>query len=228
MEFQYPDYWTPLRRDVRSWFERNAPSLGELYEGALRIIFSEAFPGRVRFVAHAVRDIRNRLPDVIAGPKAGGTVQYKNRLDDIANLWKKYGIPLDSSLPAKVSEGDALPSNNDIPALPYPLFQKVASLVRDHERTSEKRSEAARRLFLAIDPNNRVSEATLRPRIQYWLDTTEWFVERAHNRGQKDTEMGDDELKTRFESFEYALSAMVREFFKTVVDLDEILEQANS
>lgn len=228
MENQYLDYWTLQRKELRSWFERNAPSLGELYEGALRMIFSEAFPGRVRFVAHAVREIRNRLPDVIAGPKAGGTVQYKNRLDEIANLWKEYSIPLDGSRPAKVSEGDALPSNDDMVRLPYPLFQKVVSLVRDHERTRESRNEEAMRLFQAIDPNNRESEETLRPRIQHWLDTTEWFVERAHDRGQKDTEMGDDKMKTQFESFESALSAMVRKFFKTVGDLDEILEQANS
>lgn len=227
MGVRYPDCWTPLRRDLRLWFERNAPSLGEFYEGALRMIFSEAFPGRVRFVAHAVREMRNRLPDVIAGPKAGWRVDYKSRLDDIGNLWKRHGLPLDRSTPTRVSEGDALPSNDDIP-VPYPVFQKVANLVRDHERARETRSEAARRLFLAIDPNNCVSEATLRPRIENWLNTTEWFVERAHDRGQKDAEMGGDELKSRFESFEWALSAMVREFFKTVEALDEILEQANS
>jgi hypothetical protein len=231
MEVRYPDFWTPLRMDLHLWFERNAPSLGELYKGALNMtfleVFPEAFPGRVRFVAHAVREIRNRLPDIIAGPKAGWRLDYKSRLDDIGNLWKRSGLPFDGSTPTRVSERDALPSNDDIP-LPYPVFQEVANLVRDHERARETRSEAARRLFLAIDPNNCVSEAILRPRIENWLKTTEWFVERAHDRGQKDAEMGGDELKGRFESFELALSAMVREFFKTVEALHEILEQANS
>ena len=64
--------------------------------------------------------------------------------------------------------------------------------------------------------------------IENWIKITKWFVERAHERGQKDAEMGDYELKSRFESFEWALSAMVREFFKTVEALDEILEKANS
>ncbi|MEW6724486.1 MAG: hypothetical protein AB1331_06150 [Bacillota bacterium] len=167
------------------------------------------------------------MPDVIAGPQAGSRLDYKSRLDDIENTWKRHGLPLDGSTPTRVTEGDALPSNGDIP-VPYPVFQKVANLVRDHERVRETRSEAARRLFLAIDPNNSLSEATLRPRIENWLNTTEWFVERAHDRGQKDADMGGDELKSRFESFEWALSAMVREFFKTVEALDEILEQANS
>ncbi len=191
------------------------------------MIFLEDFPGRVRFVAHAVREIGNRLSDVIAGPKAGGRLDYKSRLDDICNLWKRHGLSLYGSTPTRVSEGDALPSNDDIP-VPYPVFKKVANLVRDHEQAGENRSEAARRLFLAIDPNNCVSEVNLRPRIDNWLNITEWFVERAHERGQKDAEMGGDELKDRFEIFERALSAIVREFFKTVEALDEILEQTNS
>lgn len=228
MELDALDYWTQRRKDLRSWFARNAPSLGELYEGALEMVFRGHFPGRVRFVAHAVREIRNRLPDVIVGgSKTDSLLQYKNRLDEIRKIWEKHGLPLDGSTPTRVSEGDALPSNDDIP-VPYPVFQKVANLVRDHERARETRSEAATRLFLAIDSNNWVLEATLRPRIENWLKTTEWFVERAHDRRQKDAEMGGDELKSRFEAFEWALSAMVREFFKTVEELDEILEQANS
>lgn len=227
MELDALDYWTQRRKDLRLWFARNAPSLGELYEGALEMVFRGHFPGRVRFVAHAVREIRNRLPDVIVGPKTDSSLQYKNRLDEITNIWEKHGLRLDGSTPTRVSEGDALPSNDDIP-VPYPVFQRVANLVRDHERTRETRSKAATRLFLAIDPNNRVSEATLRPRIENWLKTTEWFVERAHDRGHKDAEIGGDELKSRFEGFEWALSAMVRDFFKTVEELDEILEEANS
>jgi len=212
---------------LRSWFKRNAPSLGELYEGALETVFRENLPGRVRFVAHAVREIRNRLPDVIAGPKVSNPLQYKDRLDDIANAWKKVGLRLDGSLPIKVTEASSLPSNSDVP-LPYPVYKKVAELVRDHVRARETPREAAKRLFQAIDPNNRASEVTLRPRIEHWIESTEWFVKRAHDRGKTDAEMGGEELKERFEIFESALSALVREFFKTVKELDAILEEANS
>lgn len=88
--------------------------------------------------------------------------------------------------------------------------------------------EAAKRLFQAIDPNNRTSEAILRPRINHWIECTEWFVQRVHDRGQIDEEMGSEELKNRFEVFELALSALVRGFFETVGELDENLEEANS
>ena len=237
MDLGIPDYWTSLRKDLRSWFKRNAPSLGELYEGALEMVFRENFPGRVRFVAHAVREIRNRLPDVIAELKAGGPLQYKKRLDDIAEIWERHGLPLDGSLPMKVNESEPLPSSSEV-SIPLPVYKEVANLVKDHVTTREKPRDVARRLFQAIDPNNAAFQAidpnnaaskkTLEPRIKNWIESTEWFVERVHDRGKTDSEMGGGELKRRFEIFEYALSAMVREFFKTVEEIDAILEEANS
>lgn len=227
MESGALNHWTKLRMELRSWFSRNAPSLGELYEGAVEMVFQESFPARVRFVAHAVREIRNRLPDAIAGPKVGGPLHYKNRLDSIAKIWEQHGLPMDGALPIKVTSGESLPSNNDVP-IPYPVYKEVATLVRDHVRARETPREAAKRLFEAIDPNNRASEAVLRPRIENWINATEWFVQRAHDRGQTDGEMGAGELKERFEIFEHALSAMVRGFFETLEELDEILEEANA
>jgi len=224
---EQPDYWTQQRIELRAWFKRNAPSLGELYEGALEMVFREDFPGRVRFVSHAVREIRNRLPDVIAGPKAGARLDYVGQLDKIVGVWEKHGLPLDGSLPTKVTSSDSLPSSNDVP-VPREVYNMMAKLVSDHARTREKPREAAKRLFQAIDPNNSASEATLRPRIDHWIKSTEWFVQRVHDRGKIDAYIGAEELKERFEIFERALSAMVREFFKTVEELDAILEEANS
>lgn len=221
------DYWTPQRIELCTWFTRNAPSLGELYAGALEMVFREDFPGRVRFVSHAVREIRNRLPDVIAGPERGTQLQYKNQLDKIAQVWEKHGLPLDGSLPTKITPSDALPSSDDIP-IPREVYCKIANLVSDHVKMRITVRESAQHLFQAIDPNNRVSEATLRPRIEHWINSTEWFVQRAHDRAEVDANIGADQLKNYFEIFERTLSAMVSEFFKTVEELDAILEEANS
>jgi len=226
MAIEHRKYWTPERKELRAWFQRNAPSLGELYEGALEMVFRD-FPGRVRFVAHAVREIRNRLPDSVAGPREGGSVDYKSRLDAVAQVWEESGLPIDGSSPIQVTETESLPSNQDI-ALPQRVYEEVARLLADHNRTRETKTAAAARLFEAIDPNNRQAEAVLRPRIKNWIDITEWFVERAHDRAQRDAEMGSEELRRRFEAFESALFAITRGFFETVEELDEILEQANS
>jgi hypothetical protein len=54
-----PSYWTPLRRELADWLRSKAPQLAELYEGALKILFEQDFPGKLRFVTHAMREIVN-------------------------------------------------------------------------------------------------------------------------------------------------------------------------
>jgi hypothetical protein len=61
------DVWTDRRLAILEWLESAAPSLAELYQGAVQLLDDPGFPGRLRFIAHGVRDVRNRLPDVVAG-----------------------------------------------------------------------------------------------------------------------------------------------------------------
>jgi hypothetical protein len=91
-------FWTESRRELKEWFGKNAPPLGELYEGARRMVFDSTFPGRTRFVAHAVREIRNRLPDVITGTTSR-RFEWVNRLDVLARKWQKAGLSVDGSSP---------------------------------------------------------------------------------------------------------------------------------
>jgi hypothetical protein len=54
------------RRDLVEWFAKNAPSLGQLYVASLRMLDDRDFPGRGYLICHAVREIGNRLPNVVA------------------------------------------------------------------------------------------------------------------------------------------------------------------
>jgi hypothetical protein len=220
------NYWTHRRLELKAWFQRNAPSLCELYEGALRMIFIPDFPGRMRFIAHAVREIRNRLPDVIAGPKTGGPVQYKNRLDDIVKNWEKCGFLADGSTTASLTSSGTIPSGH-IP-IPRLLFEKIDILVKEHVEGRESREEAAIRLFEGIAPEDQDLRDTLRPTIHQWLEVTEWFVKKVHAPGFETSNIDTKEFDGYFDIFEKTLGAIVRSFFKTVEELDEILEDTNS
>ena len=229
-EPKLPDYWNDRRKELRSWFGRNAPSLGKLYEGALYILFFDNFPGRVRFVAHAVREIKNRLPDAVAGPKTNKRLDYVGRLDDLAKEWEKEDFPINGSQPVKVMADDALPTTTYISRrLPRSLYSNIALLVKDHIQTRKKPYDAARRLFQAIDTNNQDAEEMLRPRINQWNECTKWFVKRVHDNSSSTDDQKEDaqEIQRRFEIFEITLSALLRGFFKTLGELDEILEEAN-
>jgi hypothetical protein len=191
------------------------------------MLFGEnTFPGRTRFVGHAVREIRNRLPDVIAGPKAGGTFQWKNRLDELVNDWQKAGFSLDGTLPIKVTTQQKT-SSGGVP-IPRRLWERMAILIKDHVDTREKPEEAATRLFEGITPESQNLRDTLRPVILQWLDVTEWFMKKAHDSGDQDNDVDGRVFLRKFELFEMTLGALVRGFFKTVEGLDEILEDANS
>ena len=210
-------YWTRTRLDLRAWLQRNAPTLSELYEGAVELIYGAALPGRVRFISHAVREIRNRLPDIISGTNSGRRLSYKNSLDEIEKVWNNHKFALDGTIP----------SSPDI-MVPPQLFRLIAILVKDHVETREKPIDAAIKLFEGCAPENRQLRDALRPVVFQWLKVTEWFMKKAHDPGKIDARYDESELQRQFELFEMTLRALARGFFTTVEELDEILEDANS
>jgi hypothetical protein len=58
-------HWTRNRRELAEWLGGISPSIAELYQGAVELLFHRPVPGFSRFVSHAVREIRNRLPQEI-------------------------------------------------------------------------------------------------------------------------------------------------------------------
>ena len=99
---KYPPSWernlTEKRQKIISFLSRNAPVLEDLYKAALQIFFDENFPARHILIAHTVREIQNRLPDAIAGPKKTTSVMYINDCENILEAWEDAGYPLDGSL----------------------------------------------------------------------------------------------------------------------------------
>jgi hypothetical protein len=217
---QQPNCWTAERIEIRSWLDRNAPSLGELYAGAVTLLYETPMPGHVRFVAHAVREIRNRLPDCIAGRTENQGLQYKNRLDDIVAL------PAADALIADLG-GPTAPTTTTV-AIDRTFAKKVSALIEDHRATRAKPLDAARRLFEAIAPENTPLRDTLTPVLEQWITITEWFVGRAHDNGHSDGHYSADDLRRRFTIFERTLTALIKPFFATLEDLDAILQNANS
>lgn len=222
-------YWTKPRLELRTWFQKDAPSLGKLYEGALIIFHCPTFPGRIRLVSHAVREIRNRLPDYIAGPKTKTRFDSTTRLDEIEKDWKKEELLTEESVTVASSSKEEIPSDT-IP-IPRWLVKKISTLIKDHSDVRQRRKEAANRLFEGISPENQGLRDILRPQVLQWLDVTEWFVRKAHEPYEQGIANDDADIKefqSKFELFEITLGALLNSFFKTVEGIDEILEETNS
>lgn len=220
--------WTPERLELKAWLERNASSLAELYEGAVRLLFEFKLPGYTRFVGDAVREIRNRLPFVISGSTSGEQLQYKNRLDEMIKICKKSGFPTDGSLPTVASASNPVEPRPTDCVVPLELANCLVQLIGDHEKARERPVDTAKGLFIGLRPENQKFVDTVRPAITQWLEVTGWFMSITHDNGRGDARVDNSELVGKFELFETTLRAIVQQFFKTTDALDEILEEANS
>jgi hypothetical protein len=213
--------WTPRRSEIKDWMRRNAPSLAELYEGAVTLLDDKPLPGRVRFIAHAVREIRNRLPDTISGPTTKKQrLDYTSRLDDITKLPSAHTLINDI--------GDTTVPQSTTITIDRKLAKKIAKLLEDHLTTRAKPLDAAQRLFQGLAPENTPLRDTLTPILQQWLIVTKWFVDRAHDAGHTDNYYPEQELRHQFAIFESTLTALITPFFDTLEDLDAILEDTNT
>jgi len=213
--------WTPARRELLAWFKRNAPSLAELYEGSVTLIYQQRIPGRTRFIAHAVREIRNRLPEVIAGgEERKPRVDYENWVTRIEDNMRSAGLSPKALTSAEefASGGDAVqPATREVPV---DLLTLLAEFVASHHGVKETRAFAAYRMFEKYAPENRDLQKTLLPVIQHWLQVTEWFMARAHDSGKTDEQHDETRLVEQFES---QLNSLVRAFFTSIDELDHIL-----
>jgi hypothetical protein len=222
-------HWSRNRLDLLTWFRRNAPSLGELYEGAVEMLFKNSMPGRARFIAHAVREIGNRLPDVIAGSKSASRFEWKQQLDGLTEAWQKAGLSLDGSLPVTMAGSrTASDSRSSDVTLPRSLYLKVTEVLYEHSQTRETRRSVAIRLFEGSVPENKQLRETLGPIVRQWMEITEWFVKSVHDSGIPDNGNDWGEFIRRFHLFEDTLTALVGKFFTTIEGLDEILDEANT
>ena len=84
------------------------------------------------------------------------------------------------------------------------------------------------RLFEGVAPENEQFRDGLRPTVLQWLEITGWFVGRVHDSGLQDDAIDSREFQSQFERFEAILGALVRGFYTTQRELDDILEAANS
>jgi hypothetical protein len=193
------------------------------------MLVENSLPGRSRFIAHAVREVRNRLPEVVSGMRSGPGFQWKQRLDELGVAWARAGFPRDGSLPMTATLESGAPGlqSPDV-SIPRHLFLLIAQVLNDHSLAREKPKEAATRLFEGCAPENKQIRETLGPIVHQWLDVTDWFVSKTHDSGHPDNDHDWKEIGDRFTLFETTLAALLGQFFSTIGGLDEILDDANA
>lgn len=224
-----PTELQPQQKEIIDGLKKESASLAELYEGAAIMMLDNKLPGRSRFVAHAVREIRNRLADNMGDIKVyKSRLDHTTRLDDILSHCDNTGFSFDtaySNQPETVA-----PLAELMVPIPQEVYTKIASLFKDHRESSETKKQTAIRLFQPLLPENQDPNKP-EPIVKQWLDITEYFVQRAHDGKKIDTDVIDEQFVNNFHIFERLLHTRLfggQKFFNVISDINDILEEANN
>lgn len=189
-------------------------------------MLATTMPGRVRFVAHAVREIRNRLPDAVAPAEQRHRFEYTRQCGEIRRVWPPFeGLLMSGGT-------DVLPSTN-VP-IPVEAAAAVQRLLEEDLAIAGKVRASARKLYVAVVKNRSGRMladhelAAVEPAIREWVKITGWFESRAHDNGKADGDNDVGEFAEQFDAFEHALHSLIQEFYPATDDLNAIVDEANS
>jgi hypothetical protein len=179
------------------------------------------FPGRVKFVWHAIREIRNRLPDALAGEVKGSSTEYGDLTEAVSCRWKEDGLPEDGAMPI-ASTADPSAAGPDRHEISHDLLVAVADLVGGHIAAANRNEAKARRLFEAIAGGPVPAYV-----VKAWLKGGRNAHRLAHVANTPVSAADEARLLEDFELFEQALWAIASRSFQNMDDLDEILAATN-
>jgi hypothetical protein len=213
--------WTAERKELRAWLGRLAPQLADLYAGAVAIATNDTFPGRVIFVWHAIREIRNRLPDVLAGEVASSNVQYSDLTKQICRCWVTDGWPEDGSLPLDIVSEPSV-SGPERYEISRKMLAAISDLVSQYVAIERRNEEKAERLFETV-----AGAAVPTYVVKTWLRGGRKAHKLAHLSNKLANSNDEGSLASDFAAFEGVLMTISKRAYENMDDLDEILDSAN-
>ena len=217
--------WTDQRCYIRSWLDEIARPLSELYVAAVELAFAPALPRRVRFVSHAVREIRNRLPDYVDGP-VRRRVDYEALATRIEGVWTTLGLNSTFDTDLHTEGPSRIPAPEIV--VPRELLRVVGNLIEKHREGSKRATGKSERLFRAVIPEAGQLSASSWPVVAKWKRITDWFEAETHEPDRLTETVSDHELLQQFVEFESVLALLAQPFFEGLDDIDDLLEEANS
>lgn len=215
-------WWTSERRALVKWLDTQAPALTPLYEGALSLAACESFPGRVHFIAHAIREIQNRLPGALGPMVKRRDADYEQLTDKIQQRWVEEGLPEDGSL-ASLNETVPTASGPGYREVSLEFLNSVGCLIEDHTAAKMNRTERERSNFSALGEHGHSPQQA----VSNWRK----LVRKAHKFAHAwDTPLpteADAEWVENFFRFEKYLMDLQRPSYENLDELDRLLEKAN-
>ena len=175
------------------------------------------FPGRVHFIAHAVRDIADRLVFVLDDGLPSSRVQYEHHLDSIQDQWPSLDHLFD---------GSSSPESAEAVSIPASVARHISQLLTEHRGRRQRPSQydLLFQWLMKQDPSHAAVNQRL---VSSFKDIRQWFMALTHLRRTAPPQVDEEQLCKRFEAFEKTLHSFVGSFFTGTRELDAILQQTN-
>lgn len=215
--------FTPQRIELLGWLDTHAPALTPLYRGALSLALRDSFPGRVHFIAHAIREIRNRLPGAL-GPKVPRQdAGYEHLADKIHRRWVEEGLPEDGRLrlPERSAPSASGPRRRDVS---YEFLASVGGLLEKRSVARANRAARERSGFGALGEHGSSPQYV----VKIWNNLFPDAYGFAHARDTPLPPEADGEWVAKFFEFEKILMTLSKRSYENLDDLDDLLKLANT
>jgi hypothetical protein len=216
---------SPEQEQIATMLGQEAPPLRDVYTAAVRLLADTSFPGRIKFICHAGRDICTSAP-LILGIERSRRADTTTILKEIEEVWRESGlerIGVSSSLQSPPDPSVLAP---DIPIPPH-IFRMLQSLIEEYRLGKLNKTEQTISFLRKVAPEVGDQIELLAPQFATWDSLRDWFQEHTHAGVEVQT-WAEEELQSRFTLLEKFLLTVNQTFYEGVGDLDEILAQANS
>lgn len=202
---------------VYEWLndDLSLPVFAGAFKGAA-ILLNEKQPGYVSFVAHAGRDLMNRLALTVSGIKSE-RVQYQQHIDRLQSYWRDEWR-LSSDLSPEVAENGHL--------IPIEVCRIISALIEDH-KSGRKRSSEADGLFFSTFLEYSDKDTIPDNFISDWKTARRWFLRHAHLREESFRVETEGDLERHFKCLENYLYIAASTQYERLKDLNEILDTTN-
>lgn len=220
-----PLIWSRRRKDLRDWFRREAPSLGPAYEAAVEILHMEKMPARVPLVCHLVRDIYNRLPEILDREyrrQQAGEV-YPALVSAVETHFK-------STMESFSSESERAPgslSEIEHVEVPVAAVRAVQSLLEKYREVQEQPTTDQALTRFLYDRYAEAGRAVPERLVAKFKQQRQWFTARAHLTKDEGKSHSEEGLKDHFLIFENTIYSLVGPYFPGKKIIDDVLNQTN-
>jgi len=213
--------WSPARRDRRARLVAAASrDLAELYEAAIDLLGDPGSPGRMFLLSHCMREIGNRLPNIL-NPELPDSSGQSEAVKHLAEAWRAAGLGV------QIVGAEESTQAPDV-SVPRVVAAAIEIVVAEFELG--QRANYAKGSFLVqgvVPPDIAGAARNPDPSVQAFLGSRRFFMRHTHAGDEDRQPPREEEIQDRVSHFEQVLDARLGDWWAVQADVRDLVKMAN-